>query len=403
MLRVFLSGPPAAERADAWVRYAEDGHPVAHGRDVASRWPADAGVEVILAADQVRLAALALPPMPRNRLRQAARYALEDQMATAADESAVAVAQPQPGKTVVAAIASEALIRAIAAQVRRATRIVPESALAPCADAGWTWCASAAGGGFVRRADGSAFAVGSGNDGELPEELRAALVQAKRVGIAPAAVHAALETDAVRLAHWSQAAGVRFVGAPAWHWERAPGGMFAAAPDFLARDSQASAADGTSAARRFRPALILAALALAIHVGALLVQWAWLSVVDWRLSRALVQQAVAAGLPNATTPSAAATGIARRNAELRHLASKRAPADAVPLLARAAPALAQLPNGALKSASYADDAWTLEFATLDAEALSHVSRALGQAGIAAVSAPTAGGTRMRVTLDATAR
>ncbi|HET8831695.1 MAG TPA: hypothetical protein VFN86_06460, partial [Casimicrobiaceae bacterium] len=77
--------------------------------------------------------------------------------------------------------------------------------------------------------------------------------------------------------------------------------------------------------------------------------------------------------------------------------------DALPLLARAAPALGALPQETLKSATYADNTWTFELGRLDAETSSRVIRALGNAGIDALAAPTSSGTRMRATLDATAR
>jgi hypothetical protein len=73
------------------------------------------------------------------------------------------------------------------------------------------------------------------------------------------------------------------------------------------------------------------------------------------------------------------------------------------LLARAAHALGELPQGSLRSASYADDAWTLELGKLDADATSSVMRALGRAGVDTVAAPTSSGLRMRMTLDAAAR
>ena len=404
MLRVFVSGPLQADRADPWVRFAADGRPIARGRDIPARWPADATVEAVVAADRVRLIALALPPMPRSRVRAAARYALEDQLATAADQAAIAVA-PTRGGAVLAAVASDPLIRSIATAQRRVARILPESALAPHGDA-WTWCASAAGGGFVRRADGSAFTVGSaGNAADaLPSELSVALAQAARAGNPPAAVHVAFPGDATQLARWSQASGVAFVAAPAWQWEEAAPATFAAAPDFLADERREDAlAKPATGARVFRPALLLAALALVLHVGALAAQRGWFGVENWRLARALVDEATAAQLPGASTPAAAAAAIARRHAELRHRAAQSAPADALPLLARAAPALGALPAGALRSAHYANDAWTLEFGKLDGAALTRALRTLADAGIDALAAPAAGGTRMRLVLAATAR
>lgn len=401
MLRVFLTAPPLATRADAWVRYAADGRPVANGRGTPDAWPADPVIEAVLAAAHVRIAALDLPPMPGNRRRAAAQFALEDQMASSAAESAIAVSAPRDGGPVLAAVVANGLIRAIAAYPKRIARIIPESALAPHAD-GWTWCISAAGGGFVRRGDGSAFAIG-GDANDVPAELVAALAQASRSSAAPGVVRAALPSTAAKLARWSQATGIRFVAAPEWRWERAEAGAFADAPDFLAGDAAAASQEGPRVARWFRPALVLAALALMIHVGALLTQWAWLGVENWRLTRALVAQAAAAQLPDAVTPATAAAAIARQNAGLRHRASQSAPADALPLLARAAPSIAALPTGMLKSATFAGDAWTLELGRVDPVTTSGLTRALASNGIDALAAPTPGGLRMRLTLDAAAR
>jgi hypothetical protein len=403
MLRVYLPGLPRADRADAWVRYGSDGRAIDRGRDVPSRWPADAKTEAVLAADQVRLIALALPPMPRERLQRAVRFALEDQIAGSIDDSSVAVGDRQVGKYV-AAIASSSTIRAIAGHARRFARVIPEPALAPHAG-GWTWCASGTGNGFVRFADGGAFAVGDvapANDA-IPTELAAALAQAARTRSAPAAVHVAFGADAATLASWTQAAGVPFVAAPAWQWDQATPASFAAAPDFVPDKGRAAPASVSLVSRAYRPALLLVALAVAIHLGALAVQWSWLTFDGWRVSRALVDEAKAAQLPNATTPASAFAAIGQRNAALRHRARQTAPADALPLLARAAPALGALPHGALRSARYAGDAWTIDLGKLDPVALSRTTHNLAAAGVDALGAPSASGTRMRLSLAPTAR
>jgi len=403
MLRVFLPASPRTDRADRWIRVNADGRIVDRGQDVPSRWPADAAIEAVLAADQVRVIALVLPPIPKERLRGAVRYALEDRIATPPDESAIAIAEPRNG-TCVVAVASAALIRETTAHQRRFLRMVPESALAPLAD-GWTWCASSAGDGFVRRHDGSAFAVqGIDDGGALPPELAAALAQARRANDAPASVHVAFAAEPSRLAQWTQASGVPFASAPVWQWEQASETAYASAPDFLRDASRAEAqAARASTWRPFRLALVLAALALAIHLGGLLVQWSWLGVERWRLAGALVDTAKAAQLPDAQTADAAAQAIARQYSAARHRASQSAPVDALPLLARAAPALSSLPAGALRSARYAGDAWTVDLVKLDAATLSRLERRLGDAGLDALAAPASGGTRMRLSLAATAR
>jgi hypothetical protein len=398
MLRVFLSEAADAGRTVPWVRYAPDGRVLAEGRDVAAHWPADAQTEIVLAAARVRLVTLMLPPMPRERLHAAARFALEDRIATSAEEAALALAESRNGALVVA-VTSQALVDALA-QLSRVTRIVPESALAPFG-AGWTWCRSAAGDGFVRREDGSAFPVGEVGDGALPPELAAALAHAARGG-KPPAVHVAFACDAAQIARWSSACGVRFVTAGEWDWRHAGRTAFAAAPDFLeARLRNTRAARVSSQA--FRPALVLAALAVVVHVGALLGQWGWLRVENWRLSRALIAQAEAAGATHPSSSADAALAIARRHADLRHRAGQDAPADALPLLARSAPALGALPAGALRSARYVDEAWTIELGRLDPVALSRVTHTLGAAGIDAVAAPTPAGSRVRLSLAALAR
>jgi hypothetical protein len=405
MLRVFLVGPPASDRADPWVRFDGDGRVVARGRDSASRWPADAQTEIVLAARHVRLVALDLPPMPRNRLPQAARFAVETQLASAPDESSVAV--QRANGTVLAAIASRALIDAVV-EGTRVTRVIPESALAPIGD-GWAWYASAAGDGFVRRHDGSTFPVAAveraapGNS-DLPPELVVAIGQAQRTDQAPASINVAFPIDTAYLARWSGETGVRFDGAPAWTWEHAGAAAFASVPDFIERDGAVeSASQRSSVLQRFRPAFVLMALALVVHFGALFGQLAWLQFSAWRVSRALISQSASAGISVAATPGAAFAAITRRYDAALRQAGKPTASDALPLLARAAPSIASLPNGSLKSMHYANDAWTLELANVGPDRISGVTQALDHAGVAAVSATAAGGTRMRLTLDASAR
>ena len=89
---------------------------------------------------------------------------------------------------------------------------------------------------------------------------------------------------------------------------------------------------------------------------------------------------------------------ARRVADLRHRAGQTAPSDALPLLARAAPALSSLSPNAVKSATYADGAWTIELGAVDTGALAGVDRALTGAGVTTLQAKTGGGYRMRLSL-----
>ena len=398
-LRVLLSAPPSSARAEAWALYDEAGRCVERGRDVAGRWPQGARREAILAADLVRIAALNLPPMPATRLAGAAAFALEDQLATTTEPPAIAVSARLPDGSVLACVAARALIAAVLEWQPPFDRVTAEPALAPV-HRGWTWYASGAEGGFVRRADGSAFAVGASSaPSGLPTELASALTQAARAGESPGAVGVAQSCDDVALAQWTRDAGIPFSRASPWRWDAATPDAFVAAPDFGGGEfAGAIAAAPAQIARLFRPALAIAGAAVALMIAATIVEWTWLKFDVWRTSRAIGALARDVELPDAGSADGAARAIAKWHAGLRHRAGQVAPADALPLLARVAPVLSSLPSNALKSATYADGAWTIELGNVDGAALTRVDRELTGAGVTALQAKTAGGYRMRLSL-----
>ncbi|MBK9116247.1 MAG: hypothetical protein IPM22_11620 [Betaproteobacteria bacterium] len=135
-----------------------------------------------------------------------------------------------------------------------------------------------------------------------------------------------------------------------------------------------------------------------LHVGATAVQWAWLRYESWQVARAIVATARDAGAGDHADAAAAAAALARSFADARHRAAIAAPADALPLLARAAPVLAALPAGAFKSATYTPGAWTLELAQLPEGARAALDRGFADAGLASLQATTAAGTRVRASL-----
>ena len=396
ILRVLLSAPPAANRAEAWARSDDGGRVVERGVDTPDRWPAASRREAVLAAGLVRVIALALPPMSPARLASAAAYALEDRLAATGAAAAIGVSAPRADGSVLAAVTAQATLDAVAAHVPRFARIVAEPALAPVSS-GWTWCASGASGGFVRTADGGAFAVGAAPaGGVLPPELVAALAQAPRGGGAPASVVVTQPCTDALLAQWRASTGVAFERGEPWRWDDAPESAYAAAPDLLRAPEIAAPARG-AALRLWKPAAAIALAAVVLHVVATIAQWSWLRIDAWRSGERIVALAQGAGVADAATPDAALRALGRRDAELRHRAGLAAASDAVPLLARAAPALAALPAAAVKSATFADGAWTFELATLDDAARAALDRRMQDNGLTALQARTAAGARMRVT------
>jgi hypothetical protein len=389
-LRVLLDAAPTAGRADAWSLFDDTEAVVASGRGVPNAWPAALRREAVLAAACVRIVGLHLPPLTADRVPAAASFALEDQLAGPADEQHIAVSSQRADGTVEAIVANRGLIAQLADEF---DRIFAEPALAPLPPPQhWRWYASEAGGGFVRKPDGSAFATG-GLD-RLPAELALALDHAARAGGGPAGVEMAFAPNATLRADFAQHAGTSFVTTPPWRWEAGGSAAFAAATDVRQGEFARAALSATRvSARWFRWAAILAALAIGLHVTATIGEWISLRVDTWRVRSALNDVARDAGITGGEDPAAA---IARRYAEARHRGGLAAPADALPLLSRAAPALAALPTGTLKSATYTDGHWTFDLAKLDAGAAERLERQLAGAGLSTLAATNPSGARMRV-------
>src|SRR4030095_4164593 len=134
------------------------------GRDPPDAWPAADRVEAVLAASQVRIASVALPPLPPARVAAAAAFAVDDQLAGPQDAQHLAASAQQPGGRVRVVIASRCLIAGLrerhanAGALARATRVIAEPDLAIPYN-GWRWCGTGGGGGLVRRSDGHAVSV----------------------------------------------------------------------------------------------------------------------------------------------------------------------------------------------------------------------------------------------------
>jgi hypothetical protein len=80
ILRVLLVASPVANEALAWGLFDAAGACVRTGRSIASEWPPADRVEAVLAASQVRIASVALPPLAPARVAAAAGFAVDDQL-----------------------------------------------------------------------------------------------------------------------------------------------------------------------------------------------------------------------------------------------------------------------------------------------------------------------------------
>jgi general secretion pathway protein L len=406
-LRVLIDAPPDANRLAEWALFDRADRLVRSARDRPSAWPPAERREAVIGAAHGRLATATVPPLPPARAAAAARFALEDQLAGAPEESHIALGPQAADGSIRTAILAEDWMRAFAAASARCgidwDAALLESDLAPAAAGTWRWCARAVDApGFVRTDRGATIAVGPAAADAPPAELAAALAAASQYAPRSVRVDAA-GASASFLAQARARTRVEFVAGTPWRWADAPAAAFAGAIDLLT--GRYGAAPPTAAldpARLLRPALWVAGLAIVIQACAGSGEWVWLRWQNARIDseiRALAQGAVpelAAQVAAGVTPSVA---LARRERDLKHRAGLVASDDLLPLLSRAAPALATLPAGAVRGFSYADGHLVLELQKLAPGEPARVQRELQRGGLVAIAAPSASGARLRIGLD----
>ena len=162
VLRVLVAAAPSPAQEVPWAMYDAQQRLQRSGVGTAATWPSADRREAVLAASAVRLARVTLPPMPADRVAAAAAFALEDQLAGPAQAQHLVASPRSRDGAVEVAIAARALFDPLRETF---ARVVAEPAIAPVPPAGvWRWYSSGAAGGFVRRTDGSAFAVSAPRD-----------------------------------------------------------------------------------------------------------------------------------------------------------------------------------------------------------------------------------------------
>src|SRR5437899_3147223 len=110
-LRVFVDAPPHPDREAEWALVEGSGRIIRQGSDRPAAWPVADEVAAVFAASRGRLVSLALPPLPPGRSEAAVRFALEDQLAGAPEDSHMAASAQRADGTLRVAIVAEAWMR----------------------------------------------------------------------------------------------------------------------------------------------------------------------------------------------------------------------------------------------------------------------------------------------------
>lgn len=401
-LRVWLEAAWERSRAAPWVLVSVTGDALSTGNTPAFGWPGHDHLEFVIAASQTRIIPVRLPPVATARTAAAVRFAIEDQIVGGDAGAHVAVSGQRRDGVVLATLVPLEMMASLANRggtLAKLRRVIAEPELAaPYPEPLWRWCRETdADSGFVRLPDGTAFPVGMPDaEGRLPPELRFALTQRIAAAAGRPEVRVEWPVPAHELARFEQEAEVAFVAGAPWRWDAADP---AQATNLLQGDFALSLPTSRLAAGRvFVPALVLLGFAAAFHVLATLGHWVVLKSDAWSASNQWGSLALSAGLANAESdsPQTVRAALQRRHAEILH--SHRMPTvdDALPLMARASPAVARLPQGAVKRAVYADTHWTLEIAAADAAALGDLQARLRQANVDAIVVTVPGGARVRL-------
>jgi len=402
-LRILATAPPGATHSLSWALFDAAGSLRDSGAGRADALPPADRLEVVIGAAQARISCVTLPPLAPGRVKGAAAFAVEDQIAGPGDAQHLAAsAQSADGHVRVVIVARDVIAAwsAFRAGGREASRIIAEPDLV-AQDAVTHWCARDAAGrdGFLRLADGRALPVGTvGPDGSLPSEILLTLGSAQRKGHENENVSVDAPVTDASLAQWTRETGTAFIRGKPWRWHDSGPAAFAGALELREESASVPAVRGRELRRLFVPALAIAAIVLALHVVLTLGEWTVQKYSAWQRGRDWIALAAAAGVApaQAATPSSAAAAIARRYAAEMHAHGQPAKDDALPLLARSAAALAALPPGTVKSAVYSDGHWTFDLGRVDASEARRLDAGMRAGGLPALVATSAAGTRMRV-------
>lgn len=278
-----------------WILADAAGDVLRSGTDPVSAIPRAMRTCVVIPSSRVLFTELALPPVSAAKLAKLLPYAVEDKLMSdpAAIHAVAAPPQAARARESVVAVVDKSWLRgvldALAAQHIHADAVIPASELIRHDNGVWVVTLGAREG-FLTRDDGFAVAFDFGGSGnEAPLALQLALKECAQRGAAPHLVRVVSGDAALDISSWAGKLGVAVeLVAPPSARERVSR-LFdknARHIDFLS-GAFARAGGWSAYARLLRPALIVAAVMLALQFG--------LAALDgWRLERE--RRAIEAGM-----------------------------------------------------------------------------------------------------------
>ncbi len=408
LLRLFIPAEwPGQQIHCEWELLGKGGTRLHMGSSEPRHWPASDRLELVLSAEQALPILLPLPKSGRARTPEAVGYALEEHLLgdVSAEHfvighSATSTQTPTANATntliptavwVIARARLQTLIQTLRAANRVAHRIVSELQLPARTEASaWTLCLKPApDSSFARQADEAGFVFDLLPEADAttpilpPLALRLALEEARHSGNLPEVLslqvspELSFDSESARL--WQETLGipVRLVGAYVWRDHRSAGEE---ARNFLTDDfaPPRRANEGWGA---FRPALLLALLALLLYSLFSFGEWFWLARQKDQLRQQLTSQFRAA-FPQAQSIVDPVLQMQRQYDQLRRERGQLGRSDFFPLLS----ALTEASSGQsrLRSLSYEDGRLEAVIILRDAAEAERLREILSRRGLTAI-------------------
>jgi general secretion pathway protein L len=387
VLRIYapLSDSPTHCR---WALVNEGEKPVP-GEGPPAQLPRRAArVQLVIPAAQVLLARAKLPAAARHRAGAVLAFAIEDRIVDEPDASEVSWLGAAGEDDIVAVIEKAGLERwrkALSGAGLRNYEIHCETLLLPWTPSEWSlaWNGHE---GFVRTGEREGAATDNGDGATPPLSLRLWLEAAIARNAAPASIglystKPGAEPD---VEAWTRELGVAVRLAGPWDWRTAP----PEAGVVLAQERQRWEGVLRGIAARLRPAAWILSAVVALHAGALVVDWALLASQQ-RALRQQMESRFRALYPDAVAVADPAIQMRRKLAEARHAAGVADGGDFLPMIERVAAAMKVVPECALRVLSYESGRMTLELAEPTEPKVNRLAAALTQAGLSVVRSASA--------------
>ena len=347
-----------------------------------SRLPTDdRRVALVLSASDMLFVRALIPDSARHRTNDVLAFAVEDMTLTDADANSVRCIGACDGEKVLAVIDKPGLTRwctSIHAARPVMFTLHCETLMLPWLAGSWSlaWNGRE---GFVRNGSLEGAATDCGSRDSPPLMLRLMLDAAKARGAMPAtiAVFTTGPDAAPDVAQWQQQLGVPLQMQGSWDWRTADAG-----PDIGIQQQRVAGSRWQPLLQRFKPALWIAATALAIHCVGLLADWALL-VNQQNNLRQQMEAKFRSAFPDAQAVADPALQMRRKLAEARHSAGEQDAGDFLPMIGTVAEALKELPPGTLHAVAYAGGRVTLEINSSDGMLVNRVLERLQQGGLVA--------------------